>query len=77
MRAGLLVVIARANVPGFTANFRVTDSSQAATLNELLWVADMALFQARREDRNQVVSHGDTATTDRSTDLDLQPDARG
>jgi len=41
----LLVAIAKANVPGFTVSYGITDSSQAVLLDELLRIADVALFR--------------------------------
>jgi diguanylate cyclase (GGDEF)-like protein len=51
----LLVAIAKGNVPAFTVSYGVTDSHQAGTLEELLRVADLHLFQAKREGRNRIV----------------------
>jgi len=51
----LLVAITRANIPPFTASYGVTDSHQAGTLEELLRVADLNLFRAKREGRNRIV----------------------
>jgi diguanylate cyclase (GGDEF)-like protein len=51
----LLVAINLANLPPFTASYGVTDSHQAGTLEELLRVADLNLFQAKREGRNRIV----------------------
>jgi hypothetical protein len=42
--------------------YGVTDSHQAATLEELLRIADLHLFQAKREGRNQIVLDGADAT---------------
>jgi diguanylate cyclase (GGDEF)-like protein len=64
----LLVAIARANVPSFTASFGATDSHQSASLDELLRIADAALFQAKREGRNRIVLDGVVEhATDRDT----------
>ncbi|HET6776605.1 MAG TPA: hypothetical protein VFH81_02405 [Actinomycetota bacterium] len=38
-----------------TASYGVTDSHQAGTLEELLRVADLNLFHAKREGRNRIV----------------------
>lgn len=54
----LLVATAKGNVPGFTVSFGVTDSHQAGTLEELLRVADLHLFRAKREGRNRIVLEG-------------------
>jgi diguanylate cyclase (GGDEF)-like protein len=54
----LLVATAKGNVPGFTVSYGVTDSHQAATLEELLRIADLHLFQAKREGRNRIVFDG-------------------
>lgn len=51
----LLVAIAKSNVPAFTVSYGVTDSYQAGTLEELLRVADLHLFQAKREGRNRIM----------------------
>ena len=59
MQEELLVAIAQGNVPGFTVSYGVTDSRQASTLDELVRIADMHLFQAKREGRNRVVVDGD------------------
>jgi diguanylate cyclase (GGDEF)-like protein len=58
----LLVATARSNVPTFTVSYGITDSHQAATLEELLRVADLHLFQAKREGRNRIVFHGAEAS---------------
>lgn len=54
----LLVAVAKGNVPAFTVSYGVTDSDQAATLEELLRVADLNLFRAKREGRNRIVTDG-------------------
>jgi diguanylate cyclase (GGDEF)-like protein len=54
----LLVATAKGNVPGFTVSYGVADSHQAGTLEELLRVADLHLFQAKREGRNRIVFDG-------------------
>lgn len=65
----LLVGVAKSNVPGFTVSYGVTDSHRAGTLEELLRVADLHLFRAKREGRNRIVldgagePHGGPATT--------------
>lgn len=51
----LLIATAKSNVPGFTVSYGVTDSYQAGTLEELLRIADLHLFQAKREGRNRIV----------------------
>ena len=63
----LLVAIAKGNVPSFTVSYGVTDSHQAGTLEELLRVADLHLFQAKREGRNCIVLDG-PGTPDESID---------
>ena len=50
----LLVALHQANLPPFTASYGVTDSHQAASLEELLKVADLNLFRAKREGRNRI-----------------------
>jgi PleD family two-component response regulator len=50
----LLVAINRANIPPFTASYGVTDSHHAGRLEELLRVADLHLFRAKREGRNRI-----------------------
>lgn len=56
----LLVAINQANLPPFTASYGVTDSHQAGTLEELLRVADLNLFQAKREGRNRIILDSST-----------------
>jgi diguanylate cyclase (GGDEF)-like protein len=55
----LLVATARSNLPTFTVSYGVTDSHQAGTLEELLRIADLHLFQAKREGRNRIVLDAD------------------
>jgi diguanylate cyclase (GGDEF)-like protein len=50
----LLVSIAKANSPSFTVSYGVTDSHQADTLEDLLRIADLNLFRAKRDGRNRI-----------------------
>jgi diguanylate cyclase (GGDEF)-like protein len=55
IRESLALAINAGNVPPFTASFGVAHSSNAEDIEELLRVADAALFRAKREGRNRVV----------------------
>jgi PleD family two-component response regulator len=50
----LLVAGAKGDIPAFTVSYGVTDSYQAGTLEELLRIADLQLFRAKREGRNRI-----------------------
>jgi len=63
----LLVATAKGNIPAFTVSYGVTDSHQAGTLEELLRVADLNLFRAKREGRNRIVLDG-TGTLEEASD---------
>jgi len=56
LRQELLLALASATVPGFTASFGLTHSHQAASLEELCQIADAALFRAKREGRDRIVA---------------------
>lgn len=43
-------------------SYGVTDSYQAASLEELCSIADAALFRAKREGRDRVITDPDPAT---------------
>ena len=62
VREHLLLTLAGGTVPEFTASFGVAHSSDVSNLEELCRVADSALFRAKRQGRNRVVS--DTAVED-------------
>lgn len=51
----LLVAVAQSNLPPFTVSFGVAHSDDSDTLEELIRLADHALFTAKREGRNRVV----------------------
>ncbi len=55
IRESLALAVNAGNVPPFTASFGVADSTSAADIEELLRLADNALFQAKRDGRNRVV----------------------
>jgi len=50
-----------ATVPPFTASFGVADTEQAGSLDELLELADQAMFHAKAAGRDQVVIADGTA----------------
>lgn len=54
-RDALALAVDRGTLPAFTASFGVADSADADGLEELLRLADGALFQAKRQGRNRVV----------------------
>jgi predicted signal transduction protein with EAL and GGDEF domain len=43
-------------VPGFTSSFGVAHSHQAASLEEICRIADGALYRAKREGRDRIVT---------------------
>lgn len=55
VREALALAVTAGTVPAFTASFGVASSADADSLEELLRVADAALFQAKRAGRNRVV----------------------
>ena len=56
MQESLVVALADGSVPGFTVSYGVTDTTQTVTLEELCRIADGALFRAKREGRDRVVT---------------------
>lgn len=55
VRESLALAVAAGTVPAFTVSFGVASSADADTLDDLLRMADAALFQAKRLGRNRVV----------------------
>jgi diguanylate cyclase (GGDEF)-like protein len=55
----LLVTVASGSMPPFTVTFGIAQSDDAASLEELIRLADVALFRGKREGRNRIVSHAD------------------
>jgi len=51
----LMIVVANGTTPPFTVTFGLAHSEQAATLEELIRVADASLFQGKRLGRNRIV----------------------
>jgi diguanylate cyclase (GGDEF)-like protein len=51
----LLLTVAGGSTPPFTVTFGVAEASQANSLEELIRVADAALFQGKREGRNRII----------------------
>jgi diguanylate cyclase (GGDEF)-like protein len=58
VREELLVVVAAGAAPAFTVSFGVAHSEEGTSLEELIRIADGALFRAKREGRNRVVVDG-------------------
>lgn len=52
----LLVAVAQSSVPPFTVSFGVAHSDTSVSLEDLIRLADHALFSAKREGRNRVVA---------------------
>jgi diguanylate cyclase (GGDEF)-like protein len=55
LRGTLGEAVARAGVPVFTASFGATDSTAAASVEDLLRLADAALLEAKAQGRDRVV----------------------
>ena len=55
VREALILAIASGSIPPFTASFGVADSVDATGFEDLVQVADAALFQAKRQGRDRVV----------------------
>ena len=55
VQENLLVAVASGIVPPFTVTFGVAHSDEAGSLEELIKLADVSLFQGKREGRNRVV----------------------
>jgi diguanylate cyclase (GGDEF)-like protein len=53
----LLLTVAGGSMPAFTVTFGVAHSGEATSLEELIRLADIALFQGKREGRNRVARH--------------------
>jgi diguanylate cyclase (GGDEF)-like protein len=61
VREELLVAVAAGTAPPFTVSFGVANSDDGNSLEELVRIADGALFRAKREGRNRVlVDHSPT-----------------
>lgn len=56
LREEVLLALTAGTVPGFTASFGVAHSHQASSLEELCAIADGALFRAKREGRDRIVT---------------------
>jgi diguanylate cyclase (GGDEF)-like protein len=55
VREQLAETLASGSVPPFTSSFGVAHSDDAASLEDVIRIADAALFRAKREGRNRVV----------------------
>jgi diguanylate cyclase (GGDEF)-like protein len=64
MQEQLVVALTEGSVPGFTVSYGITDSTQSRELDELCRIADAALFRAKREGRNRVVTDTSVAAAD-------------
>ena len=56
LRQEVLIALTAGTVPGFTASFGVAHSHQAPSLEELCRIADSALFRAKREGRDRIIT---------------------
>jgi diguanylate cyclase (GGDEF)-like protein len=56
LRQEVLLALTAGSVPGFTASFGVTHSFAAPSLEEVCRIADVALFRAKREGRDRIVT---------------------
>lgn len=57
-REALALTLAEGHAPGFTVSYGVADSNQGDSLDQIVAIADAALFQAKVEGRNRVVVAG-------------------
>lgn len=76
LRDALVLAITSSGVPSFTASFGVASSTDAGGIEDLLRLADTALFQAKRLGRNRVVvdnAPSDTSLATGSEDPALPP----
>jgi diguanylate cyclase (GGDEF)-like protein len=64
MQEQLVVALAEGSVPGFTVSYGITDSTQSQELDEMCRIADAALFRAKREGRNRVVTDASGTAVD-------------
>jgi diguanylate cyclase (GGDEF)-like protein len=60
----LLVNVGGGAMPPVTVTFGIADSRDAASLEELIRLADLALFRGKREGRNRIITHGDAHVRD-------------
>jgi diguanylate cyclase (GGDEF)-like protein len=69
VRANLAVAVGRGDAPRFTASFGVVHSTDADTFDELVSIADRALFAAKHAGRDRVAIH----EGDRSFEIHRDP----
>ena len=66
----LLVNVGGGVMPPVTVTFGIADSRDATSLEELIRLADLALFRGKREGRNRIISHGDAPVRDAESPAD-------
>jgi diguanylate cyclase (GGDEF)-like protein len=76
VRDALALAVGRGEAPRFTASFGVVHSADADTFDELVALADRALFAAKHAGRDRVASYDGARTFHIHTDAEAVPSTR-